>query len=620
MPARRPIRRAQLISTFGVGGMVDFPRDESLMIAGLDVWPAARRPAPPDLRIDEERLARRLGVAELRLPPDYREGHGRQASGQRVPAVRFPRWHYCPRCGAMEYLSLFAGSRVRCRGRQGFSCNGLPERRRPFVIPVRIAAVCEQGHIRDFPFIEWAHSGDTAADHQLRYVVRGSSAALSGISIRCMTCSQSRTLAGSFDYDPDRGSALSRIGYRCPGDRPWLGQSDDHTEGCGDHLRAVQRGASNVYFPVTVSSIYLPLWGEGEEPNIIRALEDPNVWAILTGGLIDGRQVDRTRVDTIARMRHLNPDALMRAAQRRLDGIEATVELTSEEEYRRAEYMAFAAGRGGENTDLLVEVLDAASFAHIIQPFIRRICLIRKLKETRALAGFTRVLPPEDFRDARIQPLSIARVGWLPATVVRGEGIFLEFEQDALDRWGSKETVIVRALALDEAYNRKRQERGQERRPITPKFLFLHTLAHLLIKQLSFDCGYGSASLRERIYCETEPGADPMQGILIFTASGDAEGTLGGLVRQGEPGRFEPTLLEATRNASWCSSDPVCIESPGQGVENANLAACHGCALVSETSCEEGNRLLDRAMVIGRMQDPRLGFLSRLLQVAGVLE
>ncbi len=103
-----------------------------------------------------------------------------------------------------------------------------------------------------------------------------------------------------------------------------------------------------------------------------------------------------------------------------------------------------------------------------------------------------------------------------------------------------------------------------------------------------------------------------MQGVLIYTASGDSEGTMGGLVRQGEPDRLPDTIERAVRKAQWCSSDPVCIESTGQGTDNANLAACHACVLISETSCEEGNRLLDRATVVGTPDDPGAGFFQRM--------
>jgi hypothetical protein len=199
-------------------------------------------------------------------------------------------------------------------------------------------------------------------------------------------------------------------------------------------------------------------------------------------------------------------------------------------------------------------------------------------------------------------------IDWLPAVVVRGEGIFLEFRPGAIEKWLTQASAAGRIGLLAAAYNRRRAQRGQSPRHITPKFIMMHTLAHVLITQLSFECGYGSSSLRERIYCEMEDASKAMNGVLIYTASGDSEGTMGGLVRQGEVGRFERTLLAGLRRAQWCSSDPVCIESTGQGVDNANLAACHGCALLPETSCEEGNRLLDRAMIVGSALDPRLGF------------
>lgn len=613
MPPRNPVRRSQLVSTFGVGGLFDTSWNESFMIAGLDVWPFARQTVPDDWQVVEERLAGRLRVGSLRLPPDYREGPGTQHPHLQIPAVRFPRWHYCPRCGSMEFVPLFEPSRRRCPAHGDSPCGERARNRRPFLLPVRLVSVCPEGHIQDFPFLAWCHGGSPGGQHRLIYQAMGSSAALSGILIRCTDCQAQRTLRGSFEFNEARGGPLTQLGEMCRGARPWLGESGGSTNQCGQHLRVLQRGASNVFFPFTVSSIYLPLWAEDAAPQVIRILEDQFYWDILTSGLIDGSTIDPDKADRVGTRCGVDPAALQQAAQRRLDGAPDPEAHLTEEEYRRSEYGAFIAGRGGENTDLLVEVADGDDYAPPVRGLLRSVCLVRKLRETRALAGFTRILPAEDIRDPRIQPLSSRHLGWLPATVVRGEGIFLEFEGDRLAGWaGDHREVGARAHAVAQAYNRKRIERGLEPRQISAKFLFLHTFAHILLKQLSFDCGYGSAALRERLYCETEPQGEPMQGILIYTASGDSEGTLGGLVRQGEPGRLEQIVQEAVRGAYWCSSDPVCIESPGQGAENANLAACHACALVSETSCEEGNRLLDRGMVVGTIRDRSIGVFSSI--------
>jgi len=615
----KPVRRAQLISPFGVGAMVDFPRDEALMTAGLDVWPFADEECPPEWKINEERLQGRLGVSHFRLPPDFRlEDIDPRYIRQEVPFVRFPRWHFCPAtgCGRMVKCQLLGGGVTRCRDARHA---GVPEFKRPRVVPVRFVAVCPHGHIEDFPFMEWVHRGqqiDDPENHQLRYRA-GRSAALSGIVIEC-SCGKRENLGGAFNYDSESGGALHRLGYDCRGDQPWLGITDGSGPRCDGFLRAVQRGASNVYFAHTYSSIYLPLWGEKTDPRIVKALEDPVIWETLTSGLEEGKYVSQVRAEVVANMRGLDRKELQETAQRKLEGNQDATAV-SEEDYRRSEYEAFRAERGGEGTDLLVEALSIQEYADWLEPFFERICLVRKLRETRVLSGFSRLLPPDavgaDGGD--IQPLNRnSTIRWRPALVVRGEGIFFEFRNSAILRWLEHTKIAERIARLETRYNTARRQRTLPFVRVSPKFLLIHSFAHLLIRQLTFDCGYGSASLRERIYCDRTEGADPMQGVLIYTAAGDSEGTLGGLVRAGEPGNLEPSIQQAIQSAGWCSSDPVCVESVGQGSDSANLAACHGCALLPETSCEEGNRLLDRATIGGTPTDPLLGLFSEWLNSA----
>jgi hypothetical protein len=376
----------------------------------------------------------------------------------------------------------------------------------------------------------------------------------------------------------------------------------------------IQRGASNAYFPLVVSSIYIPLWAEQVQRAVIETLERPEVWDALTRDLIDGSRIDPVRCDTIARLWCLDSKELLDAAQRKLDGLNVQP-IRDEEDYRRQEYTALLAARGGPDTELFVELLGKDEMGPELGRFFRRIGLVKKLRETRALAGFTRLLPPDpDTPRHRMQPLSVdPRIDWLPAIIVRGEGIFIELRRDVVDSWLRDSGCTARTGRLLSNYNSIRTLRGQTARPVHPAFILLHSLAHCLMNQLSFDCGYGSASLRERIYSSLNESSDPMLGILIYTASGDAEGTMGGLVRQGEPERLLRTLRSALQKAQWCSSDPVCIEASAQGTDNANLAACHGCLLVSETSCEQGNRLLDRALLVGTPSERRLGFFSSVL-------
>lgn len=149
---------------------------------------------------------------------------------------------------------------------------------------------------------------------------------------------------------------------------------------------------------------------------------------------------------------------------------------------------------------------------------------------------------------------------------------------------------------------------------ISAKYLLLHTLSHLLIKQLSFECGYGIASLKERIYSGEATDGKQMAGILIYTAGGDSEGTLGGLVRQGHYDVFPGIFRKAIETARICSGDPVCSLSNGQGRDSLNLAACYSCTLLPETSCENFNAFLDRGVVVGTMKRPEMGFFAEQLR------
>ena len=590
----KPVRRSQLISPFGVGAMIDFPKDVALMVAGLDAWPEARTGSNKEM-FYEERLQTRLGVNHFRIPPDY------ESTGYKIPTVRFPRWHYCPVCKMMEKVALFRGGRVllcrRCKQEKNRTIR---------LIPVRFVVVCSQGHIDDFPFDEWAHriTAKTPDDtHILRYTA-GKSSTLGGIRISC-SCGASFNMQDAFD-----NSVFIRMGIKCKGYRPWLGQVDEDY-GCEKTVQTSQRGASNIYFPVVYSSIYLPLWAEKTDTSIVNLLDNPEIWSLLTCELEDG-MIPKDKCELLAASRNIDADKLHYAALRKYEGKNDHQDI-HEESFRYAEYEAFLNERGYFNTDLYAKKQNIDDYEKWFKDFFKNIVLIEKLRETRALSGFTRLIPPgerDDSGDAeRTQDIKISKkIRWLPAVVVRGEGIFLEFRTEPLSKWIKNTGVEQRVQNLILNFNKSRVDRGISTVEHGVKFFFLHTFAHMLIKQLCFDCGYGSAALRERIYCNYQSSENKMHGILIYTAAGDSEGTMGGLVKQGEAKRLEKIIQRALQDAMWCSADPICIESPGQGTDNSNLAACHNCCLLPETSCEQGNRFLDRALLVGLPEDRKQGF------------
>ena len=479
------------------------------------------------------------------------------------------------------------------------------------MVPVRFVIACPNGHIDDFPWVEWAHSrpgqpldqAKVCANPTLRLNYTGK-AGLMGLIVRCENenCeAKPRSLMGS-------AGPNSLKGWQCTGKRPWLGP--DGSEGCNPpgQPRMLQRGATNLYFPKVASAILIPPFSNA----LRKVVDDPHNWRALTSGVQEDGSLDESRLRMFAELRRLDIERLREVVTQKLSGQGTLDSTVSEEEFRYSEYRALLGPVGDANEEFVTTPQDMGSYWCEVRQYIARIVLVEKLAETRALTGFSRIDPPPyrefDHRDQ--SQLSLRPRRWLPAVRVYGEGIFLTIDKSAIEEWAT-ERVKARYADILSRHTRVYQALGRTPRVLPPEFFLLHTLAHVLIRRLSFECGYGSSSLRERLYCWDGPDQE-MAGILIYTAAGDCEGTMGGLVQQGKPGRFEGLIVAAIEDAHWCSSDPLCIESRGQGIDSLNRAACHACSLLPETSCEEGNRFLDRAALTGVPDDPSLGFFSQI--------
>ena len=608
----KPVRRSQLMGPWGVGAIVPFPGDESLMIAGLDMW---RYSNPADFLIKDERLQKRLGVSELRWPPDYRtRSEDPENCNLFIPAVRFPAWHYCPFCGTMTKAGPYT-AHPKCTAypwEHGRKCTPNAKYKRDLV-PERFVVVCPNGHIEDFPVAQWLHSGDGHPYNRDTCTIKrstgGMSASLSGVKYEC-SCGVKRSIAGAL-----HPGALGKIGFHCHGARPWLGITYDNEHPCDcdtSKLRVVQRGATNVWFPDTKSSIYIPVGVQSGNRRILALLDEfyDSIMRTQTNG-----KVDRNIINMLALTKGVDGEELYKAVLQRAIGQSGRTEPApgmTEDEYRLAEYSELVKNSGNAEQEFYCRNKPVTDYSRKLLPFFKSISLVPKLRETRALVGFSRLEPNARASIAEMKKtLRLGSEDWLPAIEVFGEGIFFEFSKEALDIWAAKLSVTKRIQPMNHSYQASWISKAVPGN-LRPQFVLLHTFAHLLINQLSFECGYGSSSIRERVYCERCNDEYGMCGVLLYTASGDSEGSLGGLVRQGEPGRLEDTVLDAIETARWCSADPICIQSGGQGPDSVNLAACHNCALLPETCCELGNRLLDRGLVIGTLEQPDIGFFSPL--------
>ena len=543
------LRRSSLVSTFGVGSLLAAGED-SVMICGIDEW------KPGDVLV-EPRLAASLGVQEFRSPSSRGTRQGD------IPAVRFPEWVFCPGCRRLgPYRDVVVRSTGRCE------CN-------ESVSPSRFVCCCTSGHIEDFPFRAWAHRtpGTPVSGHNLSLVAQGHTSALADLEVHC-SCGARRSMDGAFDVNALRGLK------RCSGRRPWLPSA--MPESCAVQLRTLQRGSSNVWFSVTRSAISIPSVADRASTFVERKLRGANPE-------IPASELARTFEPPAG----CTVDDVRRAIER-LRTPAATTARPSEDELRREEYEALVNGLSDEHggDQFVCEALDLDDSG--LPDLVTQVSRVGRLREVRALTGFTRVVPSSGEADAPVAALSQTPLPWLPAIEVLGEGIFLRLDTTLLDAWAQGAFARDRIRKLLSAQDHVRQTTFGADAEITARSLVVHSLAHILIDELSLTAGYPAASLRERIYDEGDQA-----GILIYTATADSAGSLGGLAAQSDPRRLQSVLANSVRRASWCTTDPVCIESSASGVNGMNLAACHACLLLPETSCERFNLGLDRATLVG---------------------
>ena len=626
-----PIRRSQMIAPFGPGALVVTRNGVSLISGGLDHWfereDGSGGVDHEEYLVHEWRLEKLLKVDHFRLPADFRissQGQDIPNAFLTQPFLRFPRWHFCPSCNRLFERPLTERGKILCP-----ACERIGRKRPLFQVP--FVAMCDKGHIQDFPWREWVHhSYDTACQGDLRLIATGG-ASLGAQRVEC-ECNAKRTLSRITEADPDGSTFLSRTllqnedagerpPYLCRGLRPWLGEQEPSE--CDRHLRGSLRSASNLHFSVVSSSIYLPRSSDFVPSDLVSLMEETPLSTLIS--LLSGMDVDiepqhlrHQHASLVELYSDEQISSALQIIQRGESPDEATSRLPNSDEdediaFRRDEFNVLRTPR--KDDQLLTAQENLGRYEEIVKTHFSNVILIHKLRETRAFAGFTRVNPPDGAsledrkRLLRKHPLH-DKDDWLPAYVVFGEGIFLELNENRLRKWEDRNGVNKRVRRLDDQYQCVRQIRGLGKRLIDQRFVLLHTLSHLLMNRLTFECGYSSAALRERLYYSNHPD-QPMAGILIYTAAGDAEGTMGGLVRMGKPGNLEPVIRRALESADWCSADPVCAEAGeagGQGPNSLNLAACHNCALVPETACEEFNRFLDRGMVIGTPGDTDIGF------------
>ncbi|MDH3010066.1 DUF1998 domain-containing protein [Gordonia alkanivorans] len=593
------VRPSHLVTTAGIGAVVDLPA-MSVVVRGTDAWSATRQEPVVEPRLLEE-VRRVLGrqVSSLRSAPWDPSADEDPWTRVGVPVAPFPGWVRCPSCfrlgplhGSQQFAVVHRWGRrpdlakivhAQCE-RQG----NRPNTKKRACVPARFLVACDNGHLDDFPYIEFVHAaGNSGPCAAPRLRMRDSASTLQPlVTISCDSCPASANIQKASGRDGSQNLP------RCRGRHPHL----QRFEPCGNPLTMIVLGASNLWFSVTASALHLPNAG-GLEDIVAQHWEilgslDRNVLPHIIAGMDPLRGLRDLPIEDVwtAIEQHRKADPGPSADAH--DLLDAEWELLSRPTTDKQD----GDFRAIPNSEV------PAGYEKLIDQVVR----VTRLREVQALVGFTRLTAPDrrDLRPSNLVRLRSGPADWVPAVEKRGEGIFIEFDEFEVRQWEASADQHPRIEALRQAYRGWMHSIGQRPDPQFPvaRTLLIHTLSHLLIRQVSLECGYSSASIRERLYLGS-PNARTA-GLLLSTAASDSEGTLGGLVALGETTYLKRLLDGAMHDAERCSSDPLCSEHiPTEESRSMHLAACHACLFVSETSCETNNKWLDRGVLVDLSRD-----------------
>ncbi|MBI3817456.1 MAG: DUF1998 domain-containing protein [Planctomycetes bacterium] len=609
------IRQSQLLFSYGVGAIIDLPH-LSVMVMGLDDWNTQMLSME---ELNEERLRNAvravLGnqVERLMLPPVPKRRLGLTSvfdedENVGVPVASFPRWLRCPACDYLGPISsnLFELKKEpfhtdRIRYAHG-NCSKGGVRARA-AVPARFLVGCRAGHLDDFPWRNFVHRDSIPCKASIRLSEFGVSGEAAHVEVRCDNCNANRRMSDAFGREAKLNLPP------CTGRNPHLRETTETP--CTEEMVTLLIGASNSWFPLTLSVLNLPADNDPLGDSIIQN------WAVFQN--ITSKEILRAfrGANMLRGLEIQSDDAIWKTIQehrRRLAGGESETVTT---DLKGPEWEMLSNPDARKLSDEFR--CEDADIPPAFRRQISRLVQVERMREVRALIGFTRIDSPGDYSnmdempDDRRASLSRNAPHWVPAGEVRGEGIFIQFSESALSNWEQKRSIGERSKLLFQAHRRWRIARSIENPDLgfpDVRYTLLHTLSHTLMRQLAIECGYTSASIRERIY-SSFPGKnrEPMAGILIYTAAPDSEGTLGGLVSLGETKQFERLLTQALEEAKLCSSDPLCAEhAPEDDGLTLHGAACHACLFAPETSCERGNRYLDRTLLIPTLVDEKCSF------------
>lgn len=569
------IRKTQVITTFGVGSIVDF-KDDTVVIASTDDWDY--NPNNDDEIENRKLFNENLSViteAEYFLMPRTTHSTNSFSQGKNISSYIFPEKLHCSRCGNLyDFRELDIKQRHKCP-----KCkNNLNASR--FIV------VCSKGHMDDFPYDWWVHNGSSCPSGvkspRIRMINIYNRTDIDSLRLECTECKAMRGMINAFSEN-----ALND--YKCTCKHPHF--KDPYAKakyGCHDQMRARLRSASGVYFPITKSALLIPPWSKKvvhciqKNYELLQAINEDKLVSVIKNKLKND---------------NISDDEVIRAWN--------AVKVSMEQKKKRTELSVYEDEYIVLSRDENSNEDNFSSYSAVVperyKDYFKQIAVVDRLTVTQAFTGFTRITRSEANKVA----ISQYPQKWLPAVELTGEGIFIRFNDEKIAEWKN----------LNSSRYKRMQKALTDSKFIFDNFsetyVLLHTFAHLFIREISNTCGYSAASIREKIYSEIDDKTNKIKmcGVLIYVSSSDSDSSLGGLISVADnEDVFESIIDSMLERASWCSGDPLCISSTKQGYKNLNYAACHDCTLLPETSCERFNCFLDRAAIVGLPDNTSLGF------------
>ena len=622
--SKTDLRRNQIVVPFGVGAIYNY-KDYSAITMSVDDWPLSGK-QKKKLEIQNRRFITYINiilkaiegdsfkrVEHLIMPPLALAEHASEEEKeimQPIPVRKFPQWGVCTRCSALSRFDPIS-ARKKCRNSSvppwminQSSCSmigsGAGE-----IEASRFIAVCTNGHITDFPYLTFmseyctndscnlSESSHSNSNPTLYFSDDTKGFGFGSLKIHCSSCQTNKTLKGINNFEKRKGMT-SKMGeplFKCTGHKPWTSETNDE---CNELLEIVPRAASKIYLSDNRSAIFIPEAEATDHPVLLEHVV--NIW-IDENTPIDIMKNDIQR-QGLDKLYDLNGNEIVEIIENHkkhlleLAEIEHIDDITATDQFFKEEYIVLRKSVVDEERFKSREI-SIGRYGDFTVKHFEGLHQITKLITTTSLLGFTRATGSiKKFCPARVE------ANYLPAVEVSGEGIFINFGFEKVQKWSSENPFTSELEQLKKNSSSNPERLTKNANSFNYSFLMLHTFAHALMQQLSFECGYALTEIKERIYFSE---AEKMAGVLIYTSSSDSAGSLGGLVRMIKPEYFENLLQNAIENSYTCFNDPICIDSQGQGLSGLCLASCYACSMIPDLSCGvfPQNTFLDRNALIG---------------------